>query len=249
MSHATEAECSLAAIGPALRRFARARESISFLDFGCGAGEFSEQVFSSMQCPKRALSIALIEPAQPLRETASARLARFSERPIVAASSLDDSLPAPFDLILSNHALYYVEDLDTTIHGLLASMRPNGSMFVSIAGWDNALLQIWKSGFAQLNRPAPYYAAENVAAVLGRRGIAYARERVAYELRFSDSIENRMKILRFLFAEHLAEMSIDALLAEFDRYVADRNVVMQPYNEHFAIGALGDDAPSHELDG
>ena len=41
---------------------------------------------------------------------------------------------------------------------------PGGTLLTAIAGWDNMLLELWKTGFAMLGQPVPYYTAEDVEA-------------------------------------------------------------------------------------
>lgn len=48
-------------------------------------------------------------------------------------------------------------------------------------------------------------------------GAAHTPE-VPYELSFPDSDENRMRIIRFLLADHLAQMPQQPLLERFDQF-------------------------------
>lgn len=235
MAHATESASDAAAYAHALAGFARGRSGVRLLDFGCGAGDFTERLLQALAWPPEALEIALVEPVAPQRHAAARRLAAFSRRPIADLDRLTDAPPARFDVVISNHVLYYVDDLDDTLRQLLARIAPGGRMLLALAGWDNPLLDFWRLGFAQLDRPVPYYTAEDVAAALTREGSPFARSTVAYELRFPDTAENRLKMLRFLLGEHLAEIGPQRLLGEFDRFVRGGEIVVETGSWHFGV--------------
>lgn len=235
MSHATEAESDAAEYVRELARFAEGRESVEWLDFGCGAGDFTERLAKTLNWPPQKVRLTLIEPVRHQGEEAARRLARFTEHPILSREKLPEVVEPRFDLVLANHVLYYVNDLAQTLDQLCASLRPGGKLLLAMAGWDNALMQLWQIGFGWLGRPVPYFAAEDVEAEFSRRGVRSRKSTAAYELRFPDSIENRLKILRFLFADHLQKISADRLLREFDGYVCGEDVVVNTHSYHFTI--------------
>jgi SAM-dependent methyltransferase len=102
------------------------------LDFGCGAGDFTERFLSTIGWPPGLLELALVEPVAQQRDSAARRLARFSHRAISTAATLpvakDPSVATRFDLILSNHVLYYVDDLDVTLARLLDALAPAATL-------------------------------------------------------------------------------------------------------------------------
>ncbi len=148
MAHATEAESDVAEYARELARFAEGRASIRLLDFGCGAGEFTQRLASTLNWPPQALEITLVEPVRHQREEAARRLAKFSRRAIESLDGLPTVDESRFDLVLSNHALYYVDSLQETLRRMIELLGPAGRLLLAIAGWDNALLQLWKTGFA-----------------------------------------------------------------------------------------------------
>ena len=105
----------------------------------------------------------------------------------------------------------------------------------AIAGRANALIEIWIAAFALVGREVPYHTSEDVEAALVELGVAYEKESAPYELVFADSEENRMRIIRFLLAEHLHEMPVGALLAMFDRYSCGGEVRVRTASEHYTI--------------
>lgn len=234
-TQSTEPENDAAEYTRRLAGFADGRTLIRMLDFGGGTGAFTHRFLSAVNWPPRLLALTLVEPVAHQREEAARRLAPFTERPVATAGSLPPNTESRFDLALSNHALYYVENLDETLRSLVRSLAPGGVLLLAIAGWDNPLLGLWKTGFALLGRPVPYYSAEDVEAALTRQGVAFEKTPVPYRLRFPDSAENRLKILRFLFANHLAEITPERLLGEFDRHVKQDHVDIETGSSHFTV--------------
>jgi hypothetical protein len=74
-----------------------------------------------------------------------------------------------------------------------------------------------------------------VEAALQELGAAYEKQPVAYEVAFPDTGENRMRILRFLLAEHLARMSHQPLLDPFDQYAHSGSITIRTTCYHFTI--------------
>lgn len=235
MQHATEAEHDLKQYVAELDGFPQGRAAVRLLDFGCGTGEFSEQLLAALDWPPETVHLTLVEPVEHQRKAAIERLSRFSRAAIDQASRLALLHEPRFDLIVANHVLYYVEDLQQTLQTFCAALQPGGRMQLVIAGWDNVLLQLWQVGFELLGRPVPYYAAEDVAAVLSASGIPTRRTPVAYQLKFPDSAENRLKILRFLFGEHLPHLPTPQMLREFDRYAVADQIVIHTASDHFVV--------------
>ncbi len=255
MTHATEAASDAAAYAQKLSGFAAQRAAIRMLDFGCGSGEFTERLLKLLAWPPERLALHLVEPVAQQRETAARRLANYARHsaagaaPIVASGvpPLPSEAPAaqdtdkgeqaqPFDIVLSNHALYYVDDLADTLAKLVGLVAPGGKLLIAIAGWDNTLLELWRHGFGLLGRPVPYYTAEDVRAEFARLGVPFQVRPSHYELRFADSELNRLRILRFLFAEHLDELPRVELLAFFDRYAAGGEIAIRTWSEHLVGG-------------
>lgn len=233
-AHCTEAVNDAAQYARELAGFER-RETFRMLDFGCGTGEFSERLLSALNWPPPSLDLTLAEPVRAQRAEAVRRLARFSEREIATVETPLAQVEPRFDAVVSNHVLYYAEDLDATLAQLVGSLAPGGRLLLAIAGWDNPLAWLWKAGFAILDRPVPYHLSEDVEAGLRQSGATFRKTQVPYRLRFPDSTENRMKILRFLFSEYLEEISAPRLLDEFDRHAAGNHIDILTQSDHFSV--------------
>lgn len=237
MAHATEAENDAAEYLRALSGFANGRISIRLLDFGCGAGDFTHRLASALNWRPETLRWTLVEPVRHHREAAARRLTQFSRHPIDCFEKLPAAPLPRFDLVLSNHALYYVDDLGATLAQMFESLDAHGKMLLAIAGRDNPLIQLWQVGFALLGRPVPYRTAEDVEAILRHRGARIEISQVPYQIRFPDSMENRRRILHFLFGDYLRDIPTERLIGEFDRFLRGGHIEIDAHSRHFTLVA------------
>jgi len=249
--HATEAADDLAAYLPGFhdamtRRLTACGAAVPagspssrnrVLDFGCGPGTFSAKFLRRLGCPPDRLALSLVDPQPLYLGQAASALAGFTTSPIRSSAMLLPDAARSFDLILSNHVLYYVADLDTSVPAIVEALAPGGIFQTAIAGHDNPLIQFWVAAFAMLGRPVPYHTAESVAAVLDRHHITAATNTVPYDLVFPDSPENRARILRFLLAEHYALLPGADLLRLFDPYASSGTITIKTSSHHFVVNA------------
>src|SRR5262249_18004816 len=136
------------------------------------------------------------------RQQAVERLQEFTTPPILDWPTLPEEQRESFDLALANHVLYYVPDIDATLTRIIRSLAPGGLFLTAIAGRSNTLMQIQEACFGTINRPVPFYNANDLESAMVRRCQSFRQQRMHYELNFPDSDENRSKILRFLLGEH-----------------------------------------------
>jgi trans-aconitate 2-methyltransferase len=238
-AHATEAEQDSLAYVERLTGIVPAGGVLRFLDFGCGSGKFTARILQQVAWPPARLWMTLIEPVEPQRRQALALLAGYTEQPLVDVATLPAEVVASFDIVLANHVLYYVPELRHQLAGLIAALAPSGILVTAIAARTNALVEFWIAGFRLLGREVPYNTSEDVEAGLHELGAAYQKQQVAYQLAFPDTEANRIRILRFLFAEHFAQMPQRPLLDMFDRYAHVGHVRIRTSSDHFTIRAKG----------
>lgn len=221
---------------------------IRMLDFGCGSGTFTERLLKLTEWAPEHVRLTLVEPSEEVRRKGRDRLLRFTTSPVVDRAEVAPDWRGRFDLVLANHSLYYVNDLKDTVRRLLATLDQRGVMMAAMAGRANPLIALWQEAFASIGREIPYHVAEDVAAVLERLGVAFEKEAVAYELVFPDSEENRMRIVRFLLAEHLGQMDRQPLVAWFDRYREGDAIAIRTACDHFIVPGRGkgDDATAEK---
>jgi hypothetical protein len=179
--------------------------------------------------------LTLVEPVEFVRQQAIARLVGFTESPIEESAALPSGLRARLEFVLANHVLYYVPDLVGIVATLADSLSATGVLAIAIAGRANALIEFWNVGFRLLGREIPYHTSENVEAALHEIGAAFQKQHVAYDLTFPDTEANRMRIIRFLLAEHLADLPHRPLLELFDRYSHAGQIHIQTASDHFMV--------------
>ena len=128
-----------------------------------------------------------------------------------------------------------IDTMDQNIGRLVAALDEDGLFLSAIAGRDNSLYRFWEHGFAELEEPIPYWLAEDVEAVLKNHGVTYQKAPSPYELVFPDTRENRLKIIRFLCADHLRQMDVEALLRLFDEFSQGERIEIRTSSRQFAI--------------
>jgi trans-aconitate 2-methyltransferase len=233
--HATEAAAHLRAYLPQVRRLTQTEGPVRVLDFGCGAGGFTAQFLTHTGLTGKRLALALVEPDEEYRRQAVARLQGLAGEPVAAWPQMPPDLEARFDLVLSNHALYYVVDLDDTLRWLRGALAPGGLFLAGIAGQDNVLIQMWNRCFALIGIPVPHRTAEDVEAALARLGQPCRKEAVPYQLAFPDTEGNRLKIMRFLLGDYYFQVLPRDMLDLFEPYARDGRIDIQTAAVQFAF--------------
>ena len=230
-----EAERGLDALRPYVDEVGKAGGPIRMLDFGCGGGDFSTKFLDQAGWPPSRLRLSLVEPVDSQRLHAAECLQHFTDTSIAHWPALPETGVEPFDLILSNHVLYYVPDLAVTLKQLTAALSPKGLLLIAMAGRTNSLIRFWNFAFDTMGKAIPYHLSEDLDDTLARLGIPYQHEVIEYGMRFPDSRENRMKILRFALADHLKELPLEPLLDLFDDWVKGDQIDTRTVFTHYII--------------
>jgi len=233
--HTTETEADIRAYLPHLRAMATADQPIRMLDFGCGDGQFTAALLGRAPWLQARLQLALVEPDDVYRHQAVARLQAYTTQPVCAWPALPPHLQACFDLVLANHVLYYVPDLDGTLAALLRALATSGLFLTAMAGQRSTFAQWCQQCFAWLGQPYPFHTAEELEGALARQGVAYGKEDVHYEFVFPDTAEHRLTVMWFLLGNAYHDVSQPAMLALFDPYAHGEQVVMRLVHEHFMV--------------
>lgn len=233
--HSTEAEQDLRSHLNYLSPLVKSGKTISLLDFGCGDGLFSGWLLSRAGFEPQRLILSLVEPDAAYLRQAISRTRTFSSAFVSAWPSLTPELQNFFDLVLANHVLYYVSDLEETLEQILKALRGGGLFLISMGGSENVLNQIVDRSFAALKEPVPYYLSENLEMTLAGLGQEFQKHRIDYEVVFPDLEENRLKMLRFLLGEHFARMDQGEILPLFDPYAVAGRILIQTGHYQFII--------------
>jgi SAM-dependent methyltransferase len=223
-NHSTEAGELRKAMLPILRERAKA-EHFRWLDFGCGSGGFLRSLLEALGRPATATDLALVDVDLGYLDEAREKVSEFTTSEVARATSPEE-LGGAFDLITSKHALYYVKDLRTTVRTLCGLLKPGGLALFILGGKEKHLSGLWESAYASRNLPVPYYRSEDVAHEIEAAGFTCETRSVNSILRFPDSQENRLKILRFLFAGNTAGMTPESLLPLLDPMKQDGDIVI-----------------------
>ena len=234
-NHATEAEQDARAYLEHLGEIVPAEGALRMLDFGCGSGTFTARFLKTAGWPPERLRLTLVEPVESARRLAVTRLAGFTEAPAAESATLPAGLGGSFDIVLANHVFYYVPDLQGQLAKLIDALSASGIFVTAIAARTNALIEFWITGFRLLDREIPYNTSEDVETALQDLGADYQKQQVAYELTFPDTDENRMRIIRFLLAEYLAQMPHRPLLDLFDQHSHSGRINIRTASDHFTI--------------
>lgn len=232
-NHSTEGSELRKAMLPILRERATA-ENLRWLDFGCGSGEFLRGLLAEIDRTTETTELALVDVDCGYLEEAREKIAKFTSSKVAVATSLAD-LDGEFDLITSKHALYYVKDLRSTMRALCGLLKPGGLAIFLLGGKENHLGGLWESGYASWDLPVPYYRAEDVALEIVTAGFSVETHTVNSTLRFPDSRENRLKILRFLFTGNTAGMDPESLLPLLDPMRQDSDIVIGSTTSLFLV--------------
>jgi trans-aconitate methyltransferase len=234
-THATESQQDSRAYVEQLADTLPASGTIRMLDFGCGSGTFTARFLEQARWPAARLLLTLVEPVESARRQAVARLARYSQSPVLDSATLPGQTLGNFDVVLANHVLYYVPELHAHLARLINSVAKAGVFVTAIAPRTNALIEFWIAGFRSVGKDIPYNTSEDVEAGLQRLGADFQKHHVDYELTFPDTEENRTRIIRFLLAEHLTQIPLGPLLDLFDRYARSGSIKIQTASDHFTI--------------
>jgi SAM-dependent methyltransferase len=234
-SHSTEAEEDVRAHLKHVAEIGPGEGAIRMLDFGCGTGEFTAQFLAAVGWPAEQLRLTLVDPAEAVRREAVVRLARFTDAPITVSSAIPAGIAGSCDVVLANHVFYYVPNLVEHLRQLIEALAPGGVLLIAMAGRNNAMFEFWTTGFGQLGREIPYNTSEDLEVALRTLGANYEKEIVPYDVEFPDSEQNRLRLIRFLLADHVADLQLGPLVALFDQFSHDDRIEMRTACEHFTL--------------
>ena len=214
LAHSNETAAQIEAMTPHLGWLSSGARPERFLDFGCGTGDFTAQLLNALDPAPERLEVFLLEPVDEHRRQAADNLTPFTERLAESVPYLSSLKGVDFDLILANHSLYFLTELE--VADLLKRVAPERMMIAALLHHDNTLAQIWQKACVLMNEEFPFIFAETVEKVLQEQKYPYEREMVSYKIEFPDSGDNRYRVLHFLFGTYLNTIPRDQALALFE---------------------------------
>jgi len=235
LAHSTETAAQIAAFEPHMAWLDGRPKPVRILDFGCGAGVFTERLLCVMGPSPEHLVLALVEPVSKHLEEAGQRLRPLASRVVVAGLDIEGTGNDRFDLIIANHSLYYVAEPTATAAALLRRLAPGGRLIAPLLDHANALAGIWRAAYGAAKMRFPFMLAEQLEAILDRMGFASKRETISYKIAFPDHEEAKRRILRFLLdadSERLPTAQVNAL---FEAYRREDMVVIATTYPHLVV--------------
>jgi SAM-dependent methyltransferase len=218
LAHSTETAAQIAALRPHMAWLADRPRPARMLDFGCGAGLFTERLLRAAGPPPEHLVLALVEPVGKQLEEAARRLGPLASRVVAAGQEVKGTVDDRFDLIIANHSLYYVAEPAATAAALLQRLALGGRLIAALLDDGNALAGIWRAAYAAANMRFPFMLAEQLEAILDRLGFALERETVSYEIALPAREDAKRRILRFLMGADLEHVPTEQVNALFEPY-------------------------------
>lgn len=229
------------AIRSALARYlvgiqSRFSEGINILDFGSGDGKMLAGLIEATELKYVNLKITVVDPVASYLRDASTHLDRFTRDGVTTLKELSRAKnQEPYNLIICNHVLYYVTDLEMTVRNILANVDSVSEIYVIMADdSENSLLQFWINAFRRLNIPLPYNMSKDFEGVLGKKEISYQKKQMTSQLTFPDTEENRIRILRFLLGDY-SRGNESKLLSFFDQHTDGETITMPLIDNLYVI--------------
>lgn len=235
LAHSTETAAQTAALRPHLERQVAGAGLVRMLDFGCGAGLFTERLLRESGIGRACIELWLVEPVAAQLHEARARLAPWAARVDSLGPDPGSAGDGSFDLILANHSLYYVPDLDATAAKLLRLLAPRGRLIAALLDRRNALARLWRDGFAQAGMPFPFPLAEDAEAAFRRLGPQARRETVRYTVTLPDQPTARRRVLRFLLGPEAVLRLPGSAESLFEPFTRDGRILIETTYPHLVV--------------
>lgn len=230
--HSSEASESIRAMAPYLAPYLKKSGNCRFFDFGCGDGVFTSNLLDSVDGKKAKIDFRLLEVDPTYLEQAKSKLADYTNTTIVSCARPD----SVFDIGIANHSLYYVDDIQATLRGIHLCMQRGSKFLLTIANMKNDLVRLNEQFFNLHGKEYPKYVAEDVTEALSVLGIKFRKIEITSGFNFSDSSENRKRVLRFINNMQITGINRESeMLAMFDNYRVESKLCLTLHDTLFVI--------------
>jgi trans-aconitate 2-methyltransferase len=198
-------------------------KDFNLLDFGAGNGAFTKTLVDKLSYKPKNLN--LVEPVINCLEAS-----REIEFPVSKVIRNLELKPTPahnkVDIIISNHVLYYVNDLQNTTAQISESLKKNGIILITMANSNNDLISFWEDSFNSIGMDIPYNLQHDVIKAFENLGYSVRKTEVQAKLTFPDIEQHRQKIARFLIGDYYSKINSSTIHSLFDRHSNNGQVLM-----------------------
>ncbi len=234
--HSTEYEANRHEIILKLEQSKLLERGISILDFGGGDGELLSDLYSKTDINKFDPKLYIFEPVENYQESAKSKLALVGYNNLVVLEKIDELPDATLDLILVNHVLYYVENLDQTISKLRSKLNENGQLWILMADENNSADQLWEVFFEKLGMKVPYFLTNDLRFILDDQSVQYLETReIKSTFFFKNSNENRSSLVRFLLGNYSERFNDETIKEAVSCYEEGSDIRLPLSDSLFAI--------------
>ncbi len=209
----------------------RPRQGFSVLDFGGGDGTLLADLYDKAGLLPLSPSFSIVEPSDKYRRKAEHVLGQLELDDLRISSALDLSRKANYDLIISNHVMYYVPDLRQCLSDLKRCLRPGSEMWLVMANAGNAIGQLCEKLFSFLDRPVPYHCVDALEGELRHLGISYTSEVVDSMMVFPDTSRNRQRLIKFILGDAVPFIDPAQLESQLD-HLAVNGFIRAPLSDN-----------------
>lgn len=232
--HSTEKEKNLKALEKMARDLARGKSGIRVLDFGCGSGDFSFELFQRTLEKTTHLHLCLVDPSERYLHLAEQLFVKRRNTTLHVCRQFDEKDKERYDLILSNHVLYYVKDLNHLFGQFHRAAHLESRILVTLAGEKHGLQKILESFCQSEGIENPFLASEKLKEFLIAKKIQFESNQIKSELSFEDTAKHRQKILRFVLGA-LIPSGGDLPMELLDPFQKESRILVPLEDEVFQI--------------
>ncbi|MFK8137906.1 MAG: class I SAM-dependent methyltransferase [Bdellovibrionales bacterium] len=235
MKNSNESKMILDFLGKFFEKSFKKHEDIDVLDFGCGSGEFASQYIVYLK--EKISSFSAVEPVLENHASIDKNIAAGMElKPIKSFGDICD-IPEEtlFDLIVSNHVLYYVPDISKTVDNLVSKIKNNGFLLITMASPENTLIKFWQKSFSKIGISIPFNQNTDLMSTLEERRIKFQTKKIEAGLDFSDTSQNRIKIGKFLLGDYFYKINEKEISYFFEEYSKNGRVIMELVDNVYII--------------
>ncbi|KPJ68092.1 MAG: hypothetical protein AMJ43_01425 [Coxiella sp. DG_40] len=212
------------------------KNGIRILDFGGGDGELLKDLYKQCNLAEFSPFLYLLEPVEKYQNEARDKLIKEGYEGLKILSKIEECEDNSLDLILVNHVLYYVKDLNETVTKLLNKLNSNGKLWIVIGNDKNTLIKLWKEIFVRFMEDSPYFLKEDLEKVLTGKEVCILESEVNSIFEFENTVENRGKMMRFLLGKYATLIKDEVIRKMTESYEKGNHLKLPLVDSFISIG-------------